>query len=123
MKKGLLTYVIILSAAVVVMLLLKPSSFNADLDNSIDLVVPTNSPNENSRHFRVLINSKGNYSINNSVVTKDSLEHVIRNSIKSEGYETLLIESYQDTEMRYLVFVMEIANRNKIKAIIAVSKE
>lgn len=123
MKKKLLVYVIVLLVAVFLMFLLKPVNFESDLNNSIDLVLPTNDQTKSQNNFTVFIDSEGNYTINDSVIAKDSLEGVLINKIKSEGYDGVQVRSHQDSEMKHLLFVMDIANRNKLKIIVGVISE
>lgn len=116
MKKRLLLYLLLLVIAIVSMLALKRYSFNSKYNNGIDLALPEikQSNPKAKRALEVFVKVKGKYLIGENKVEKDSLEFKMINFIKSEGYNGINIRFDQDVEMKHVVYVMEIANRNKI---------
>ena len=104
------------------MLILKWYAYDSKYNNGIDLVLPEvkQSNPKTKRSIEVSVRGEGDYLIEGRKVEKDSLEIKIINFIKSEGYSGIIIKSHQDTEMRHIVYLMDIANRNKIKSTLAV---
>jgi biopolymer transport protein ExbD len=118
MKKRLLIYLSLLVIVIVLILTLKWYAYDSKYNNGIDLALP---PEETSkaktkRSLEVSVGGQGEYSIGENRVEKGSLEIKMINFIKSEGYNGIIIRSHQDVEMRHVVYIMDIANRNKIKS-------
>ena len=125
MKKRLPIYLLVLVIAVVLMLALKWYDYDSKYNNGIDLVLPEvkqSNPKE-KRSIEVYVRGQGEYLIEGNAVEQDSLEIKIINFIKKEGYSGIIIKSNQDVEMRHIVYIMDIANRNKIKSTLAVRSQ
>ncbi len=121
MRKTLI-YLVCFSIVVFSIFMLKPFNSNPKLDSGIDLVVPM-TKSKTSKSLKIVIENNGNCLIEDKIVKKDSLEAEIINFIESEGYESLTLKSRKDVEVKHVVFVMEIANRNNIKSTLATREQ
>ncbi len=112
----------VILSSIVLVSFFNGNSSHIELDSSIDLLSP-NKTEIKSTSFKVEINKKGDYLIQNILVEKDSIEKEIIRYSKLENYETMLIKSHKSIEMHHVVFIMDIANRNKIKSMLAIKSE
>ena len=96
---------------------------NVVLNNSIDLILPDSVNNESKKSFKVEINKEGEFLIQDRIVERDSLEKEIIKLSKEGNFKTIIIKSHTDIEMKHVVYIMDIANRNKIKSILAVKSK
>ena len=56
-------------------------------------------------------------------VSKDLLESELLTKLRGAEAPTITIRSDQDIEMKHVVYIMDIANRNKIKSTLAVQSQ
>jgi biopolymer transport protein ExbD len=56
-------------------------------------------------------------------VSKETLEAEVLAKVGNEEKPTITIRSDQDVEMKHVVFIMDIANKNKIKSTLAVKSK
>lgn len=107
------------------MLALKTYTYDSKYNNGIDLALPEvkQSNPKVKRALEVAVIGEDNYTIEGQSVEKDSLEIKIINFVRQEGYNGIIIKSHQDVEMRHVVYIMDITNRNKIKSMLAVKDE
>lgn len=105
------------------MLALKKYDFNSELNNGIDLVLPKTESKAATKPLSIEVGKNGDCVINNRTITKDSLELKIIRFIAEGDHDAVTIRMNEDVEMRHVVFVMDIANRNKIKSTLAVNSQ
>ncbi len=56
-------------------------------------------------------------------VSKDNLEAEVLAKVGQSDSPSITIRSDQDVEMKHVVYIMDIANRNKIKSTLAVKSK
>ena len=88
---------------------------------AIDLLLPkSSSKTTQTKNVSVSVNKKLQYFVDTQRVPKEQLEQEIMNKVGSSDSPTIIIRSDQDVEMKHVVFIMDIANRNRIKSTLAV---
>ncbi|MEM9678827.1 MAG: biopolymer transporter ExbD [Bacteroidota bacterium] len=88
---------------------------------AIDLLLPkSSSKTTQTKNVSVSVNKKLQYFIDTKQVSKQQLEQEILNKVGGSDSPTIIIRSDQDVEMKHVVFIMDIANRNRIKSTLAV---
>lgn len=88
---------------------------------AIDLLLPnSNSKTSQSKNLAVSVNKKLQYFVGMQQVPKDQLEQAVLNELGNADSPTITIRSDQDVDLKHVVFIMDIANRNKIKSTLAV---
>lgn len=125
MKKRLLIYLLLLVIAIVLMLALKTYTYDSKYNNGIDLVLPEveGLKPKTKQPLEINVRRNGKYLIGENEVEKDSLELKMINFILSEEYKKIIIKSDQDVEMKHVIYVMDIANRNGIPSVLAVRNQ
>ena len=74
--------------------------------------VTTNTSEKNNQYF-----------VDMKAVSKDRLEAEVLSKVGASGTESITIRSDETVEMKNVVFIMDIANRNKIKSTLAVKAQ
>ena len=88
---------------------------------AIDLLLPkSSSKTTQTKSVSVSVNKNNEYFVNLKQVSKENLEAEVLSKVGTSGTESITIRSDQDVEMKHVVFIMDIANRNKIKSTLAV---
>ncbi len=88
---------------------------------AIDLLLPkSSSKTTQTKNVSVSVNKDNQYFIGTRRVAKDALEVELLKEVGSSEKPTIIIRADQDVEMKHAVFIMDIANRNKIKSTLAV---
>ena len=88
---------------------------------AIDLVLPKSSSKTTQvKNISVSVNKKHQYFIDLKLVAKSQLESSILKALEGSETSSITIRSDQDVEMKHVVYIMDIANRNKIKSTLAV---
>ena len=88
---------------------------------AIDLLLPkSTSKTTQTKNLAVSVNKNKQYYIDRTLVAKDQLEVEVLKRLGNSTSPTIIIRSDQDVEMKHVVFIMDIANRNKIKSTLAV---
>ena len=88
---------------------------------AIDLLLPkSSSKTTQSKNVSVSVNKDLQYFVDLKQVSKDQLESEVLAKISESETPTITIRSDQDVELKHVVFIMDIANRNKIKSTLAV---
>jgi len=88
---------------------------------AIDLLLPkSSSKTTQTKNVSVSVNKNNEYFVNLKQVSKKNLEAEVLSKVGTSGTESITIRSDQDVEMKHVVFIMDIANRNKIKSTLAV---
>ena len=91
---------------------------------AIDLLLPkSTSKTTQTKSVSVSVDKNTNYYIDMKKVSKEQLESELLLKIGSEESPTITIRSDQDVEMKHVVYIMDIANRNKIKSTLAVKSQ
>ncbi|GGI58352.1 ExbD/TolR family protein [Winogradskyella haliclonae] len=88
---------------------------------AIDLLLPkSSSKTTQTKNVSVSVNKKLQYFVDLKQVPKNQLETAVLEKVGSSDSPTITIRSDQDVDLKHVVFIMDIANRNKIKSTLAV---
>ncbi len=88
---------------------------------AIDLLLPKSSSKTTQvKNISVSVNKKHQYFVDLKMVAKSQLESAILKAMEGSNTSSITIRSDQDVEMKHVVFIMDIANKNKIKSTLAV---
>ena len=91
---------------------------------AIDLLLPkSTSKTTQTKNVSVSVDKDVNYYVDMKKVSKDDLESEVLAKVGSTDSPTITIRSDQDVEMKHVVYIMDIANRNKIKSTLAVKSQ
>ncbi len=91
---------------------------------AIDLLLPkSSSKTTQTKNISVSVDKDVNYYIDMKKVGKDNLEAELLAKLGPKENPTITIRSDQDVEMKHVVFIMDIANKNKIKSTVAVQSK
>ncbi|AEH01524.1 MULTISPECIES: biopolymer transporter ExbD [unclassified Lacinutrix] len=91
---------------------------------AIDLLLPkSSSKTTQTKNISVSVDKNVNYYIDLKQVSKETLESELLSKLGSAESPTITIRSDQDVEMKHVVYIMDIANRNKIKSTLAVKSQ
>jgi biopolymer transport protein ExbD len=89
--------------------------------SAIDVLLPkAGGKTENSKSVAVSINSKSQFYIDKTLVSSANLENEILKSVGSDKKKTIVIRGDQDVAYKNVMKVIDIANKNKLKMILAV---
>lgn len=89
--------------------------------SAIDVLLPkAGGKTENSKSVAVSINSKSQFYIDKTLVSSVNLESEILKSVGSDKKKTIVIRGDQDVAYKNVMKVIDIANKNKLKMILAV---
>ena len=89
--------------------------------NAIDILLPKASgKTENKKSVAVSIKKDLTYYIDQKRVGESVLEHELKNALANEGEPTIVLRAEKSVAVEHVVKVMDIANRNKFKVILAV---
>ena len=88
---------------------------------AIDLLLPKSSSKTTQvKNISVSVNKKHQYFVEMKMVPKSQLEDAILTAMQGSTTSSITIRSDQDVEMKHVVYIMDIANRNRIKSTLAV---
>lgn len=88
---------------------------------AIDLLLPkSSSKTTQTKNVAVSVNKDLQYFVDLKQVPKDQLESAVLEKVGASETPTITIRSDKDVELKHVVFIMDIANRNKIKSTLAV---
>lgn len=88
---------------------------------AIDLLLPKSSSKTTQvKNISVSVNKKNQYFVDMKMVPKSQLENAILTAMQGSTTSSITIRSDQDVEMKHVVYIMDIANRNRIKSTLAV---
>ena len=91
---------------------------------AIDLLLPkSSSKTTQTKSISVSVDKDVNYYIDMQQVEKDNLETELLAKLGTQEEPVITIRSDQDVEMKHVVFIMDIANKNKIKSNLAVQSK
>jgi biopolymer transport protein ExbD len=89
--------------------------------NAIDIILPSASgKTENKRSVSVSIQRDLSYFIDQKRVGKSVLESELKGLLSSQTKPTIVLRAEKSVPVDNVVYVMDIANRNKFKVILAV---
>jgi biopolymer transport protein ExbD len=89
--------------------------------NAIDIILPTASgKTENKKSVAVSIKQNLTYYIDNKLVGESVLESELITILSKESQPTIVLRAEKSVPVENVVKVMDIANRNKFKVILAV---
>ncbi len=89
--------------------------------NALDLVLPkAKGKTEHSQNLSVSINKKLDYYINRKRVEKANLETRLKAMLSKEKKPVIILRVEEGVPIENAVYVMDIANRNNFKVILAV---
>lgn len=89
--------------------------------SAIDVILPkAGGKTENSKSVAVTITNNSLFYINKSKVTSSDLESEILKEVGTDKKKTIVIRGDQDVPYKNVMKVIDIANKNKIKMILAV---
>ncbi|MCT4630274.1 biopolymer transporter ExbD [Winogradskyella sp.] len=88
---------------------------------AIDLLLPSStSKTTQTKNVSVSVNKKLQYFVDMKQVPKNQLEAEVLAKIGSSNAPTITIRSDESVDLKHVVYIMDIANRNKIKSTLAV---
>ena len=91
---------------------------------AIDLLLPkSSSKTTQTKNVSVSVDKDVNYYVDMKKVSKDNLEAEVSAKVGQSDSPSITIRSDQDVEMKHVVYIMDIANRNKIKSTLAVKSK
>ncbi len=91
---------------------------------AIDLLLPkSSSKTTQTKNVSVSVDKHVNYYVDLKKVSKSNLEAEVLSKVGESESPTITIRSDQDVEMKHVVYIMDIANRNKIKSTLAVKSQ
>lgn len=89
--------------------------------NAIDLLLPkSGGKTTQSKSLAVSITKDLDYYVDNEKVEKNKLEAYILSKVTDLEKPSIVLRAEETVELKDFVFVMDIANRNKIKSTLAV---
>ena len=89
--------------------------------SAIDVLLPkAGGKTENSKSVAVSINSKSQFYIDKTLVSKDNLELEILKKVGADKKKTVVIRGDQNVPYKSVMQVIDIANKNKLKMILSV---
>ena len=89
--------------------------------NAIDIILPkADGKTENKKSVAVSITKELNYYIDQKLVGESVLELELKNLLANEEAPTIVLRAEKSVAVGNVVKVMDIANRNKFKVILAV---
>ena len=105
----------------IVFLLLIFFMLTASTPNALDLILPkAKGKSTNTQSVSISIKKNENYYIESKQVNVDAIENTMRSLLKGEENPTILLRVEETVPIEKAVLVMDIANRNKFKVILAV---
>ncbi|MFD2550190.1 ExbD/TolR family protein [Bizionia sediminis] len=89
--------------------------------NAIDILLPNaDGKTENKKSVAVSITKDLRYYIDDALVAESMLEGELLNALTAQDKPTVVLRAEKSVPVDYVVKVMDIANRNRIKVILAV---
>ncbi|WP_340074269.1 biopolymer transporter ExbD [Leptobacterium sp. I13] len=105
----------------IVFLLLVFFMLTANTPNALDLLLPkARGKSTNVQNVAVSINKNLDYYIDNQKVNLDFLEIELKRKLKNQDKPTIILRAEESVPIENAVNVMDIANRNNYKVILAV---
>ncbi|KAA1242434.1 biopolymer transporter ExbD [Aquimarina sp. RZ0] len=91
---------------------------------ALDLILPkANGKSSNVQNISVSITNKLQYYIDNERISQSRLESTLKSRLSGQKEPTIILRAEEGVPIEKAVNVMDIANRNKFKVILAVKPE
>lgn len=91
---------------------------------ALDLILPkAKGKSSNVQNISVSITSKLQYYVDNERISQSKLESVLLSRLAGQNEPTIILRAEEGVPIEKAVSVMDIANRNKFKVILAVKPE
>lgn len=89
--------------------------------NALDIILPkAQGKTENKKSTAVSITKKLNYYVDRKQVNENEIEQYLLNNLSLDDSPTIVLRAEEGVPIEKAVKVLDIANRNKIKVILAV---
>ncbi len=105
----------------IVFLLLIFFMLTANSPNALDLLLPkAKGKSTNTQNVSVSIDKNLQYFVNNERINGDYIEIELKKALKGQDKPTIILRAEESVAIKEAVNVMDIANRNNFKVILAV---
>lgn len=105
----------------IVFLLLIFFMLTANSPNALDLLLPkAKGKSTNTQNVSVSINKNLQYFVNNEMINGDYIEIELKKALEGQDKPTIILRAEESVAIKEAVNVMDIANRNNYKVILAV---
>ena len=105
----------------IVFLLLIFFLFTSNSPNALDLILPkAKGKTTNTQQVSVSIDADLRYFVNEKLVEQAQLEAVLIQELSAQEAPTIILRAAESIAIKEAVFVMDVANRNQFKVILAV---
>ncbi|WP_420400772.1 ExbD/TolR family protein [Flagellimonas sp.] len=105
----------------IVFLLLVFFMLTSNAPNALDLLLPkAKGKSTNTQNVSVTINKNLEYFVNNEQISSEYIEIELKKALKGQEKPTIILRAEQSVAIKEAVNVMDIANRNSYKVILAV---
>ena len=93
----------------------------ANAPNALDLLLPkAKGKSTNTQNVSVTINKNLEYYVNNERINGEYIEIELKKALKDQEKPTIILRAEESVAIKEAVNVMDIANRNNYKVILAV---
>ena len=105
----------------IVFLLLIFFMLTSNSSNALDLLLPkAKGKSTTTENVSVSINENLEYFVNNEKINGEYIEIELKKALKGQENPTIILRAQENVAIKEAVNVMDIANRNKYKVILAV---
>ncbi len=105
----------------IVFLLLVFFMLTSNAPNALDMILPkAKGKSTNTKNVAVSIKNNSTFYINNNKVKESGIEEELRVLLVGDENPTILLRAEEGVPIEEVVLVMDIANRNRFKVILAV---
>ncbi|MCL6272372.1 biopolymer transporter ExbD [Muricauda sp. 2012CJ35-5] len=105
----------------IVFLLLVFFMLTSNAPNALDLLLPkAKGKSTNTQNVSVTINRDLEYFVNNEQINAEYIEIELKKALEGQDKPTIILRAEQNVAIKEAVNVMDIANRNNYKVILAV---
>ncbi len=105
----------------IVFLLLVFFMLTANAPNALDLLLPkAKGKSTNTQNVSVTIDKGLRYFVNNEQINRDYIEIELKKALQGQENPTIILRAEESIAIKEAVNVMDIANRNNYKVILAV---
>jgi len=105
----------------IVFLLLVFFMLTSNAPNALDLLLPkAKGKSTNTQNVSVTIDKNLKYFVNNEQINKEYIEIELKKALEGQEKPTIILRAEENVAIKEAVSVMDIANRNSYKVILAV---
>ena len=105
----------------IVFLLLVFFMLTSNAPNALDLLLPkAKGKSTNTQNVSVTIDKDLKYFVNNEQISKEYIEIELKKALEGQEKPTIILRAEENVAIKEAVNVMDIANRNSYKVILAV---